>query len=80
MKAVPPSRYLLFFAIAAGGCAVDLFTKRWIFDRLEMPHQQPTEWLWKGVFGFTTSLNEGALFGIGQRSREELDWCCVEDD
>jgi signal peptidase II len=31
-----------------------------------MPHQQATWWLWQDVFGFTTSLNEGALFGIGQ--------------
>ena len=23
-------------------------------------------WLWDNVFGLTTSLNEGALFGIGQ--------------
>ncbi len=66
MKAVPRSRYALFLLIAVGGCALDLLTKHWIFDRLQMPHQQPTEWLWEGVFGFTTSLNEGALFGIGQ--------------
>ena len=23
-------------------------------------------WLWQNVFGFQTSLNEGALFGMGQ--------------
>src|ERR1700722_14148286 len=66
MKTVQPSRYVLFLLIAIGGCAGDLLTKSWIFDRLKMPHRQPTEWLWQGVFGFTTSLNEGALFGIGQ--------------
>ena len=63
MKTVQPSRYVLFLLIAIGGCAADLLTKSWIFDRLKMPHRQPTEWLWQGVFGFTTSLNEGALFG-----------------
>jgi signal peptidase II len=66
MKAVPRNRYGIFLAIAAGGCALDLLSKRWIFDRLGMPHNQPTQWLWEGVFGLTTSLNEGALFGIGQ--------------
>ncbi len=66
MKAIPRSRFVLFFVLAAGGCAVDLATKRWIFDRLGMPGQQPTIWLWTDVFGLTTSLNEGALFGIGQ--------------
>jgi signal peptidase II len=66
MKAVPPSRYLLFGTIAAGGCAVDLLSKRWIFDSLGMPHERPSRWLIDEVFGFTTSLNEGALFGVGQ--------------
>ena len=66
MKTVPASRYGLFCLLAVGGCAVDLWTKHWIFARLGMPHQQPTEWLWPDVFGLTTSLNEGALFGIGQ--------------
>ena len=66
MKAIPRSRYLLFFSLAAGGLAIDLVSKRWIFDRLEMPNHRPTEWLWKPVFGFTTNLNEGALFGMGQ--------------
>ena len=66
MKAIPRSRFVLFGALAAGGCAVDLATKRWIFDRLGMPAARPTDWLFDHVFGFTTSLNEGALFGIGQ--------------
>ena len=65
--AVPLSRYLLFFAIAIGGCAVDLASKTWMFAHLRMPGPDgETWWLWKGVFGFQTSLNEGALFGIGQ--------------
>ncbi len=66
MSAVPRNRYVIFLAIAVGGCLIDLASKSWIFARLGMPHQQPTEWLWDGVFGLTTSLNEGALFGIGQ--------------
>ncbi len=66
MKSVPPSRYLVFFFLAICGCLLDLATKSWIFDRLGMPLEKPVWWLWKDVFGLQTSLNEGALFGIGQ--------------
>ena len=66
MKAVPTRRYLLFGGIAALGSMLDLLTKHWIFVRLGMPHHRPSLWLVDEVFGFTTSLNEGALFGIGQ--------------
>ncbi len=66
-EAVPLSRYLVFFSLAVGGCALDLATKSWMFARLGMPGPNAqTWWLWKGVFGFQTSLNEGALFGMGQ--------------
>lgn len=65
--AVPLSRYFVFLALAVGGCAVDLATKRWMFDYLGQPGPDSrTVWLWTGVFGFQTSLNEGALFGMGQ--------------
>lgn len=64
--AVPFSRYLVFFAVVAGGLAVDLGTKSWMFAHLGMPGEGPTWWIWKDVFGFQTSLNEGALFGMGQ--------------
>jgi signal peptidase II len=65
MKAVHPSRFLLFAAIVVAGCAADLATKTWIFGRIGVP-PGPTEWLWHGHVGFQTSLNEGALFGMGQ--------------
>ena len=66
MKAVPLSRCLVFFAIALGGCAIDLATKRWIFDRLGHNGLNANVWwLWPNVFGFQTSLNTGALFGMG---------------
>jgi signal peptidase II len=52
--------------IAVVGCAVDLATKEWIFDRLGMPGTRPPIWIWQDVFCLTTSLNEGALFGLGQ--------------
>jgi len=67
MKAVPPSRYAVFFSIAIVGCLVDLVTKWWMFRWLGGPGEctQPW-WVWDDVFGFQTSLNEGALFGMGQ--------------
>ncbi len=64
MKSVPLNRYLFFLALVVGGCLLDLGTKAWIFHRLGFPADK--WWLWEGVFAFETSLNEGALFGIGQ--------------
>jgi len=69
--AVPLDRYIIFFGIALAGCALDLLTKHWIFQRLGMiliqqGRVKPAIWLIDGIFGFETSLNEGALFGIGQ--------------
>ncbi len=67
MKAVPATRYLVFLLLASAGCAADLVTKRCVFAWLGMPDPRtPPYWVWPGVFGFQTSLNEGALFGMGQ--------------
>jgi signal peptidase II len=66
MKAVPLNRYLTFFGIIVIGCAIDLATKSWIFNRLGMPGADGTWWVWPEVFGFQTSLNSGALFGLGE--------------
>ncbi|HEX4130105.1 MAG TPA: signal peptidase II [Pirellulales bacterium] len=65
MKSVPKDRYLVFLAIVVAGCALDLWTKDWIFARLGYPCTEP-EWIIPGIFGLETSLNYGALFGIGQ--------------
>jgi signal peptidase II len=64
MTAVPRNRYLIFFAIALFGLTADLATKKCVFDRLGLPGGE-THWVWQDVFGFQTSLNPGALFGIG---------------
>lgn len=68
MRAVPLSRHIAFLAIAAAGCLADLATKSWIFERLGMPRfdEYKVWWIWEPFFGFQTSTNEGALFGIGQ--------------
>lgn len=64
-KAVPLSRYFVFFALAIGLCAIDLWTKSIAFARLGWPNPH-IHWTWEGVFGFQTSINEGGLFGLGQ--------------
>jgi signal peptidase II len=66
MEAVLAYRYGLFFAIAAAGVAADVATKSWIFNWLGMPGQRDVFWVWQDRVGLQTSLNEGALFGIGQ--------------
>ena len=65
MQSVPQNRYVIFLLIAVLGCLLDLGTKAWVFSRLGLPGGE-TSWIVPGVFGFQTSLNEGALFGIGQ--------------
>lgn len=63
------SRIVLFLALAAGGCAVDLASKHWIFAELSKEGQPlfegPTIVLVPGVISLTKSVNEGALFGLG---------------
>lgn len=66
MTAVPWQRYVLFFSLAIGGCAVDLATKDWVFSRYGSPREHPPVWFIDEIFGLETHLNEGALFGIGQ--------------
>jgi len=61
--AVPLSRYLVFFALAAGVCAADLASKSWIFTKYPLGFLR---WAWNDVIGIQTTLNEGALFGLGQ--------------
>lgn len=57
-------RLALFLILAAVGFTADLGTKRIVFDRLGFPDGR-IHWLIPDVFGFQTSLNEGALFGMG---------------
>jgi len=40
--------------------------KSWVFAWLGAPRQGRTWWLIEDICGFQTSLNEGALFGMGQ--------------
>jgi signal peptidase II len=63
--AVPASRYALFALVAATGCYADLATKRLVFQWRGMPGEQPIWWFLQGLVGIETSLNTGALFGLG---------------
>ncbi len=65
MRDVPRSRLVIFLAIAGLGCVIDLATKSWIFGRLGYPPRD-TIWIVRDVLSLETSLNEGALFGVGQ--------------
>lgn len=61
---VPMSRYAAFLALTVAGLAADLATKAWVFSwpgRLGDIY-----WVIPGYVGFQSSLNEGALFGMGQ--------------
>jgi signal peptidase II len=58
-------RHLVFWLLAAGGCALDLWTKHWMFSQPRLAGGQ-VWWLWPEHAGFQLSLNEGALFGMGQ--------------
>ncbi|MDO5582343.1 MAG: signal peptidase II [Planctomycetia bacterium] len=60
------ARILTFFTICLLGTLLDLGTKSWIFHRLGFPGEQGVWWLIPDIFGFQTSLNQGALFGMGQ--------------
>lgn len=65
MKAVPLNRYIVFFSIAIVGCALDLATKSWAFNRPGMSEGH-VEWVCNGVLALRTDVNTGMLFGMGQ--------------
>jgi signal peptidase II len=65
LKPAPASRHLLFWPLAFAGLAVDLGTKRYMFSQPELLAGN-VWWVWQDHAGFQLSLNEGALFGMGQ--------------
>ncbi len=62
---VPHNRWIIFALLTLVGLAVDLGTKSWIFGRLGMPHESPPMSIIGKSLTLQTSLNEGALFGLG---------------
>ena len=66
-SSIPWSRHLLFWSLAITGCAVDLGLKHYMFSQPDLRAQPgAVRWVWVGHAGFQLSLNEGALFGMGQ--------------
>lgn len=63
--ALTPGRVGLFLFLAVTGLVLDLGTKHWVFSRDDMFFGSEW-WLWEGQIGIQKSLNEGALFGMGQ--------------
>lgn len=68
-------RFLLFLLVVGVGLFADLATKERAFAvlgmpgeyrRAEEPERHAVYWVRQEIFGFQTSLNEGALFGMGQ--------------
>lgn len=62
---IPAGRYGLFAVLAVVGCAADLATKHWAFAKPSLENGAIAWWI-DGVAGVQRSLNEGALFGVGQ--------------
>lgn len=63
-SALPPN-LAWFFLPAVVGCSVDLLTKHMVFASSSFFHGKEW-WLIPGHVGIQKSLNEGALFGMGQ--------------
>lgn len=55
-----------FLLLTCGGAAADLLSKYWVFQWRGNPAPDREWWIIPGFFGIETSLNNGALFGIGQ--------------
>jgi len=64
-RPVAKSRILLFVGISMAGCLADLISKHLVFRHLELYHGSEW-WLWAQHIGIQKSLNEGALFGMGE--------------
>ena len=65
VQSLPYARYAMFAIIAILGGGIDLLTKQWVFAWRGYPRADNIYWLWQPVFGIETSLNPGALFGMG---------------
>lgn len=65
MDRIPCNRYVAFVGVAIVGLTADLATKAYMFSWPKLLAGQ-THWIWPRHAGFQLSLNEGALFGMGQ--------------
>ena len=56
---------MIFFGLAIVGCGLDLWTKQAVFRSRGLPRPGNEWWIVEGRFGIETSVNPGALFGMG---------------
>ncbi len=66
LGAVSWHRYVVYFGIAVFGCTLDLASKSYVFTWGPGRGDQGEWWLWKGYVGIQTTVNTGALFGLGR--------------
>ena len=57
---------ILPLVLAVSGCAIDLASKHLVFAWLGLPGESAIFWVVRDLVGIETSLNQGALFGLGQ--------------
>lgn len=62
---LPKGRVWWYCSLAILGCLADLLTKHLVFRQPDL-YRGSEWWLWQGHVGIQKSLNEGALFGMGQ--------------
>ncbi len=62
---LPKGRVAWYCCLAIFGCAADLVSKHLVFRHTEL-FRGSEWWLWNGHIGIQKSLNEGALFGMGE--------------
>lgn len=69
MNPIPLRRHLFFWLLVCAATVFDLYSKHVVFDQLGGPGN-PSDWnvtFFGGVFfEFFTTLNHGALWGVGQ--------------
>jgi len=65
LQPLPKGRVGWYCSLAIVGCGADLLTKHLVFRHPEL-YRGSEWWLWQGHIGIQKSLNEGALFGMGQ--------------
>jgi len=65
LRGVPANRYVVYFGLAALGVSIDLWSKHAVFRWRGLPRLGNIFWLIEGRFGIETSVNPGALFGMG---------------
>jgi len=64
-RPLPQGRVAWYCCLAIFGCAADLLSKHLVFGHPRL-YRGSEWWLWQGHVGIQKSLNEGALFGMGQ--------------